>query len=644
MFEKNVAGMVKTLRENSESSACVSACLSEIRSELTSANLNIKVNAMLKLGYLSMLGIDMQVAQMPVIETMSVGNFLLKRPSMFVASLAFRDSPDLLLLTTNIFLKEFKSPNFIEAATAVSCMASVCTADIANGVVSTLLNLSCHNSPYVRKKVALSFFRMCEKSPNLFLSVLPKLKDLLSDPDQSVQAAAVNTFVEISKRNAKLVMTSIPSFFHLLKEVKCNWILIKLLKLMEYICQVEPRMWSKLVSGNVLGELNTKAKSVQVEFTRFVLRAAPIEESDIVAKALIFLKEFLTAADPNIKCIAFNIAADFLDRFGKQRELYRDYKDSIRQNILRGVDSSDSTLRGSALRALSHLVDSPDSATHAIQQLLALYSKFEDSKLSVKSDIVKAVLQIGSRGEEFILDTEWYLRILVLLSADHESFTAEIVKQFKEYSRARDPSIVVKIALAALNRPSLSDSLSSACAWALGFHAHTHWDPLMFSPDAVSALIQGLVSRASSSSLVETQVDCVWGALRVGIAVYLNIEAEMNDALSLVKFNLEKNLSHANSVALSEVTLIALEVIAWIEASNKTIHHDEIKRVIFNTDCEDTFVEIPTDFTCDPSLSWHYEEEETTEDVVYTDSEEDISSSGVVQESDLFSFQSVLMK
>ena len=222
MLEKNVAAMVRGLREHPNDPQYLSATLAEIKAELGSVNRNVKTNACLKLGYLSMLGVDLTMAQMPIIEVMSSGNFLLKRPAMFVASLAFKDNAELALLTTNIFLKELRSPNVFEVSAALSCLAAICTKDIADGVAETLVLLATHSKPIVRKKTAIAMFRICEKAPQHFQTILPKLKDLLTDADQSVQCAAVESFLEFGRRNSKLAVPLIPIFFHLLKEIKNN--------------------------------------------------------------------------------------------------------------------------------------------------------------------------------------------------------------------------------------------------------------------------------------------------------------------------------------------------------------------------------------------------------------------------------------
>ena len=631
MFEKNVAGMVRLLREHGESSEVVSQCLCEIRVELRpESSPNVKVNALLKLGYLSMLGVDMQLAQMPAIEIMSLSNFLLKRPAMFVASLAFRDSPDIVLLTTNIFLKEFQSRNYLESATAVACMASVCTSDIASGVMGALLPLCTHSKAYVRKKTALSLFKLCEKNPNLFLAVMPKLQDLLADPDQSVQAAAVNTAAEIARRNAKLVVPLIPIVFHLLKEIKCNWILIKLLKLSESICAVEPRMWSKLVSSGVLADLNTKAKSVQVEFSRFVLKMV-VEPAVITEKAVAFLKEFLSSQDPNIRCIALNIAAESHACIP-----------GIFSAVLKAVDTSDASVRSSALLALHRLVDSSESATHAIQQLLALYSKFEEKK-SIKTDIVEAILAIGAR-QALVTDTEWYLRILVLLSGDEEEvFSARILNQFKELAQQREPLTAVKIALAALNRPpALSACLRAACGWTLGFHALKNWNSDLFPPDVMNHIVAVLVMPETEGEQIEGQIDCVWGALKLAVAVYIKTESLylLNSLESRIA-----EISSPKSLVVSEVCSIALSVISWIEAGDA--EKDAVERLIFGGQGQQVGEKQtvdPKDFFFDfkhESVSLEEGLESSVSTEAYTDTEEE---EGGKSEDLLFSIKSVLAK
>jgi AP-3 complex subunit delta len=357
MLEKNVAAMVRDIRDGAADA--ISRNLSEIKMELSSPNPRIKMNAVLKLGYLSMLGYDLSIAQLQIIEMMANPQFVLKRPAMFIAALAFEkncEENSLVLMTTNLFRKELVSPNYLEVGMALSCLSCVITEDMAESLLSSVLGQVTASRPYVRKKVALSLFKLIEKSPELFIPAFPKLKELVVDGDQSVQSAAVSTFLEIAKRNPKLAIPLIPIFFHLFKETRNNWTLIKMIKLMELLCGVEPRLFGKLIDSKILIHLldTNKARSVEIEIIRLVTRLIPLEtqmESEHYDRVMINLKNLIEASDLNIKCLAIDILVTFLGRHGSSVEM-----DFFFPVILASLGSTDCTVRQLAMKAIKFLV------------------------------------------------------------------------------------------------------------------------------------------------------------------------------------------------------------------------------------------------------------------------------------------------
>jgi AP-3 complex subunit delta-1 len=656
MLEKNVAAMVRGLREHPNDSQYLSVTLAEIKRELASMNLNVKTNAFLKLGYLSMLGIDLTIAQMPIIEVMSSASFLLKRPAMFVASLAFKDSTELTLLTTNIFSKELRSPNVYEVSAALSCLSAIVTQDVADGVVDTLVLLATHSKPIVRKKTAIAMFRICEKSPQRFPTVLPKLKDLLTDADQSVQSAAVASFLEFGKRNSKLAVPLIPIFFHLLKEIKNNWIVIKLLRLMMFLCNAESRLWQKLVSSNVLVDLisQTKAKSVQVEFCRFVLTVAPLagdpeneSEKSVIETATKFLFEFLESGDMNIRAIALGIACAYLRGHLKDAKI----RESLFHLTVKAVDSTDPTLRKSALETLSLLADTSESAVNVIQQLLALFTKFDGKKI-VQLEVVNALLRIGE-SEGLIADIEWYLRILVLLGSDSciDEKTGEILtRQFKQMAMRKDAQVGISIALAALRKDQVPPALSGACAWTVAELCLDHWSDELVECCYLTTVM--LRKAGNANATPEAKIDLIWGLIRIAIVYNLKNPNAGREFIANVLEAVERFAHmHAGSIALNEVCAIGIGALQW--ALSEAATEAEIKNVLFANPREskqvpipdglnEPFIELPASLKIDPSTLSGLE---TDTGEGYTDTEEEESPGVTTHDGgDMFSINSVLRR
>jgi hypothetical protein len=604
---RNVAGMVRGLRDNPNNPDFMSLILAEIKKELESCQpAKIKTNAFLKLGYLSMLGIDMSIAHLAIIEVMSSPQFALKRPAMFIASLAFKSNPDITLLTTNIFLKELVSPRYLEIGMALSCLSSIISEDIAGGVISGILPLTSHSKAYVRKKAALSMFKITEKCPNLFPDIFPKLKDLLADPDQSVQSASVCSFLEIARRNPKLLIPLIPVFFHLLKEIKNNWLLIKLLKIIEHLTRVENRLWTKLIASGVLKNLleSVSAKSVQIELTRFIVKLCDFEDEASISSiemAITLLKDFINSTDLNIQYLGIRMAGDLLERSPTT---------TIPMQVLMGsIDAEDSSIRRASLRACGFIVKTNDEATHFIQQLLAAYAKNE-SKQTIKSDISNAILSVPF---QLIKDTEWYLRILLLLG--------DSATRFREVCQDREPEVVLRLAIAAVTKGDLSLDMMTAACWATG--KHCYGQKCTLDTQKVGAVLNRMFEVASRQDIsVENQIELIWSGLKLVMASRLTGSGQYEEILDRYRCGLNELLEKTSTVPIPEVCGIAFGILNQADDDTmvKILFDDDPQLDIpVPEDMDQPLIALPPNLIFDPAVL-----SSNCHDEAYTDTEDNV--------------------
>ena len=87
------------------------------------------------------------------------------------------------------------------------------------------------SKPYLRKKAVLIMYKIFLKYPDALRPAFPRLKEKLDDPDPSVQAAAVNVICELARKNPKNYLSLAPVFFKLMTASSNNWVLIKIIKL-----------------------------------------------------------------------------------------------------------------------------------------------------------------------------------------------------------------------------------------------------------------------------------------------------------------------------------------------------------------------------------------------------------------------------
>ena len=85
--------------------------------------------------------------------------------------------------------------------------------------------------PYIRKRAVLLLYKVFLNNPEALKPAFPRLKEKLEDPDPGVQAAAVNVICELARRNPKNYLALAPIFFRLMTTSTNNWVLIKIIKL-----------------------------------------------------------------------------------------------------------------------------------------------------------------------------------------------------------------------------------------------------------------------------------------------------------------------------------------------------------------------------------------------------------------------------
>ena len=132
-------------------------------------------------------------------------------------------------------------------------------------------------------------------------NVTPSTKERLGDEDQGVLTATVNTFLELSRKNAKNYLSLVPQLYHILTNTTNNWLSIKLLKVFQLLCPLEPRLPAKMVEPLTNFLNTTKALSVEFESIRCTVRVMP-EGTALMAIDMEKLQNFLNSSDRLLIC------------------------------------------------------------------------------------------------------------------------------------------------------------------------------------------------------------------------------------------------------------------------------------------------------------------------------------------------------
>merc|ERR1719353_1515875 len=300
--------MIKGLRANaSREQDFIQECLAEIRKELQTSVSPTKANAVQKLTYLHMMGYDMQWASFQIVEVMSDNRFWMKRAAYLAAQISFNERTDVSLLCINLLKKDFSAPREVETGVALNALATIATPDMARDLVADVLTMLSSSRPYLRKKAVLCLFRLFVRHPKALVDGFPKLKERLKDEDQGVLNATVNTMLELGRKNTQILNKSeeqwlvIPSLFQILNKTTDNWLVIKLLKVFQLLCPQEEKLVAKMVEpvNQILS--TTKAKSVEYEAVRLVVRCLSQANPVLASTAAEKLRDFCNSSDRNLR-------------------------------------------------------------------------------------------------------------------------------------------------------------------------------------------------------------------------------------------------------------------------------------------------------------------------------------------------------
>eukprot|EP01038_Epipyxis_sp_PR26KG_P013128 gene13128-17595_t len=419
IFQKGLQDLIKGIRANKRDlSPYISQSIAEIKQELRSTDSFIKAEAVRKLTYLQMLGYNVSWAAFAIVEVMSQPRFGHKRIGYLAANQTFDESTDVILLTTNLFKKEFSSGlnSQYEIGMAINCLANIATKDLAQDCMPDLVIQMNNNSPYIRKKAVLAMYKLYVKFPQGLRLTFDKLKDRLDDGESSVVSTAVNVICELANKNPKNYLAMAPKFFKLLTTSSNNWMLIKIVKLLGSLVSEEPRLARKLLEPLSTIIQNTGAKSLQYECIYTVTEALPYSKredgSDAKNAAAVIdlcsqqLRKFIEDSDQNLK---------YLGLLGLVRLMKSNPRTVIdhRDLVLKCLDDEDVTIRTRSLELLAGIV-SKKSLIDLVHHLLEHANRAEGS---YKDEVISKILYM-CRKEKYSLVTDfaWYTSILLKLA------------------------------------------------------------------------------------------------------------------------------------------------------------------------------------------------------------------------------------
>ncbi|KAL2313765.1 AP-3 complex subunit delta [Schizosaccharomyces pombe] len=416
VFERTLIDLIKGIRSHAnDEEAFIATCLLECRKEATSQDADLKSEAILKLAYLEMLGVDISWASFQIVEVMSSSKILQKQKGYLAAVQSFKPDTDVLMLTTNLLKKDLMSSKVPEITLAIDGLSHFSTLGLARDLYRDVLILLNHSVPYVRKRTILLLYRLCLQYPEAISACIPKLRERLDDPDTSVVNAAVSVICELARRAPKNYLEFAPDLFHLLTTSSNNWMLIKLIKLFASLTPYEPRLVKKLIPSLTDIIENTHAMSLLYECINTIVSGNMLvghSQCDKLASLCASkLRGFFEDTDQNLKYIALLCLRKLANTHPSLVSAQLDI-------ILKCLVDTDTSIRLRALDLVNEIVNKENIRTIVKTLMLQLIVSSDESAVEdIRNSTATRIIEMTSKSTYMnIADFEWLLTVYVDLA------------------------------------------------------------------------------------------------------------------------------------------------------------------------------------------------------------------------------------
>lgn len=419
LFEKSLSDLIKGIRSHSKESpeslgAFLEAAVLECKDELSTTDLETKATAVLKLAYLEMFGYDMSWCNFQILEIMSSSNFQQKRIGYLAAVQSFKSEQDLLILATNQFKKDLNSHNHIEVGLALSGIATIVTPNLSKDIHDDVLLKLNHSSPYIRKKAILAMYKIFLQYPDSLRQDFTRVIEKLDDDDVSVVSATINVICEISKKSPHIFMNYLPKFFSILEETENNWMIIRILKLLNSLSKVEPRLKKKIVPI-LMNMLSTDAVSLKYECINCIVSGSMLspdskEDKSVAHHCLDIIKLHFFRGDTNVHFMGLLALINILKLFPSLMHEAKDI-DNIVKDCLR---DNDIIIKQKALEVCQYLVNE-SNMVEIVKVLLLQIIPSEETIVSesLKLDVTNKILEVVSQDNyAHVPNFDWYIAVL----------------------------------------------------------------------------------------------------------------------------------------------------------------------------------------------------------------------------------------
>lgn len=589
----------------------ITGMLAEIQAELRSQSTIAKIESIPQLIFINFLGYDTTWADFDLLDVMSVENsYSAKRVSYTAAEAMWNSNSNVIVLAPNRITKDLTSPNYLTAMAVLNSVSGFMTEQIAQLIAPDVISLMKSQKPVVKQKAIATFYRICLLYQPALKSGIQHLRSCLDDAYPSTVRVALGVFCEFSSHNPQPFVPLIPKFFTMLASCYDAWSQIRLIKILSYLCTVEPRLPKKLIQPFTDLINSTSSHSVLFECIDAVINI-PISNSTLISNATSRVESFIYNSNPNMRYLA-------LQQFMRLIQLNPRLISEHREIIGECINHDDDSIRLTAIDLISSLA----TAKTLDNVVGRIYDQLRDAtRPSTKDQLATKIIEICSKDDyEMISDFEWYIAVLMDISDDPEVSCLDLLAdQFLDLAE-RVPSVrkrVVQEMSRIIENPRFfsAEKLLLVASYIIGEYSDN------------SSLFSSILQPVIINDSARVQACCLAASLKLYLRAN-ELEKQDLDSLYQLKLPLFASSQYADVSEKAETLLKLLNIFKNSENQNSLLEAFFKKLAInHNDDEEEEYYELPErPLSLDEPVSLFTEE--TEEDIAYLSGKIKKSKSG----------------
>lgn len=414
---RDLIRQIRAARTAADERAVVQKECAYIRSTFREEDNTWRCRNVAKLLYIHMLGYPAHFGQLECLKLIASSRFTDKRIGYLGAMLLLDERQDVHLLITNSLKNDLGSQTQFVVGLALTALGSICSPEMSRDLAGEVERLLKTSNAYIRKKAALSAFRIIRKVPELMEMFIPATRSLLTEKNHGVLITGVILITEMCEKSPDTLQhfkKLVPNLVRILKNlimagyspehdvcgVSDPFLQVKILRLLRLLGHNDPEASEAM--NDILAQVATNTETSKnvgnAILYESVLSIMDIKsESGLRVLGVNILGRFLLNTDKNIRYVALNTLL---------RTVHADYTavQRHRNTILDCLKDPDVSIRRRALELCFALINMQNIRAMTKELLVFLEKADPEFKALCSSNLFIAA-EVYSPSKRWHIDT-----------------------------------------------------------------------------------------------------------------------------------------------------------------------------------------------------------------------------------------------